>query len=161
MPQFQRHLWQEKHSEQGKIGQLQKANKRFWQYQCLICGTIKSAPGEHFKRKAITSCRKCRPTGKDHWAYNPNTDHNSNKNRQARQWWSNRILEKYNYTCVVCSYRTNLVAHHLYSWHSYKELRLDLNNGVCCCVSCHKKFHKLFGNKNNTKEQFEEFLKLV
>lgn len=36
--------------------------------------------------------------------------------------------------------------------------RLDINNGITLTEEIHKKFHKMYGYKNNTKKQFEEFI---
>lgn len=37
------------------------------------------------------------------------------------------------------------------------ELALDISNGVCLCHSCHSLFHKNYGKKFNTKEQYIQF----
>ena len=36
---------------------------------------------------------------------------------------------------------------------------MDIENGACLCIACHKAFHKIYGYGNNRKEQFESFLK--
>ena len=50
-------------------------------------------------------------------------------------------------------------AHHLESFKNKIDLRFDVDNGVTLCESCHIKFHAKYTNRNNTKEQFEEFIK--
>ncbi|CEN81343.1 Uncharacterised protein [[Clostridium] sordellii] len=52
----------------------------------------------------------------------------------------------------------NLVAHHLNSYNWDKENRTNPNNGVTLCETCHKEFHRKYGNGNNTREQFIEFI---
>lgn len=76
--------------------------------------------------------------------------------------WRNDIYKRDNYTCQCCGDNSggNLEAHHLYNWSENKKLRYDINNGITLCETCHKKFHSLYGYKNNTKEQFKEFLNL-
>ena len=49
------------------------------------------------------------------------------------------------------------MVHHLNSYHWDKEHRTDLDNGITITEEIHKLFHKIYGRKNNTKEQFEEF----
>ncbi len=52
----------------------------------------------------------------------------------------------------------NLVAHHIESYNSNKDLRTTLENGITLCVDCHDKFHHIYGRGNNTREQFDEFM---
>ncbi|WNM55253.1 hypothetical protein CoNPh26_CDS0166 [Staphylococcus phage S-CoN_Ph26] len=59
----------------------------------------------------------------------------------------------------VCNQNGYLHAHHLDGYHWCKDKRYDLNNGVTLCKDHHFNFHKQYGYKNNTKEQFEEYLK--
>ena len=51
-----------------------------------------------------------------------------------------------------------LNAHHLINYTANKKLRLDKSNGITLCEMCHKKFHSKYGNKNNNKQQLDEFL---
>lgn len=71
--------------------------------------------------------------------------------------WRKMLFEKYNYTCAVTNKNGSLNGHHLNSYHWDVENRFNINNGICILKSIHKLFHKLYGTKNNTKEQFEEF----
>ena len=74
---------------------------------------------------------------------------------------SKECLKKANFTCDICSlHGVCLHSHHLNSWKFFPEQRLDIDNLVCLCKACHKKFHSIYGNGKtnpNTKEQFEEF----
>ena len=64
------------------------------------------------------------------------------------------------YTCQVTGKRGGILnVHHLYSFTDYPELRFELSNGVTLSKEIHNKFHKIYGKKHNTAEQFFEFIK--
>ena|SRR3990167_4647165 len=53
--------------------------------------------------------------------------------------WQRAIWERDNYTCALCPSWSKPQAHHIKPlWHSWK-LRLDMNNGITLCKSCHEK----------------------
>jgi len=73
--------------------------------------------------------------------------------------WRKAIYHRDNYTCQKCFQQGgSLNAHHLDGWHWCVDRRFDIDNGVTLCRLCHLKFHKRFGRKNNTKEQFNRFI---
>ena len=51
-----------------------------------------------------------------------------------------------------------LNAHHKDGYHWCVERRHDVTNGVTLCDECHKEFHDIYGNRNNTEEQYNEFI---
>lgn len=69
------------------------------------------------------------------------------------------VLARDNYTCQCCKRKRNdgvkLNVHHLDGYNWCIEKRTDDANGITLCESCHSNFHSIYGNKNNTKEQFE------
>lgn len=71
---------------------------------------------------------------------------------------SKECLQKADYTCDICQERGGkLNAHHLDGWHWAIDKRFDLDNLICLCHGCHSVFHKKYGTRNNTKEQYMEF----
>jgi len=88
-----------------------------------------------------------------------NKDRNYNpKNREFRE----EVYLRDNNTCCISGRRGgDLVVHRLYNWAKYPELRFDINNGITICKELHQIFHKIYGNHNNTPEQFEEFRKYI
>lgn len=70
------------------------------------------------------------------------------------------VYERDNYTCRVCkeSPSGNLVVHHLNSFTDFPHLRMDINNGITLCNSCHKDYHSKFGMKGATEDKFKEYI---
>lgn len=78
-------------------------------------------------------------------------------------YWRYEVYKRDKFTCQCCGDNKggNLVAHHLNGYNWDKEHRIDVNNGVTLCKSCHKDFHDLYGYGDNTKEQYIEFVNKV
>jgi hypothetical protein len=84
--------------------------------------------------------------------------------------WRKAVYKRDGHKCVCCGKKYRPSAHHLNGWAWCFSGRYDVKNGVTLCGSnknpkygpvvtgCHDKFHKLFGNKDNTRVQFEMFL---
>jgi len=74
--------------------------------------------------------------------------------------FAKQVFQRDKYKCVICGSTKQLNAHHLNAWHWYPQGRFDPNNAVTLCghsTGCHKLFHKMFGNYQNTKYQFDMF----
>ena len=70
--------------------------------------------------------------------------HRERQSKEAKEW-RQKIYKKYNSVCQQCGKKcknTDRVAHHIKDFRKYPELRLDINNGIVLCRSCHIKFHK-------------------
>lgn len=136
------------------------------EYKCDGCGKlIKITPSELKAYKTHYCSKECYykyHRGENHHCYNPNlTNEDREDSRQYEEYyeWRNSVFKRDCYTCVISGEKHNIVAHHLYSYSKYKNLRTDINNGITLSIDIHKEFHKKYGNKNNTLEQFEEFYK--
>lgn len=101
-------------------------------------------------------------SGSNHYFWNPNLTNEERENNRAtieNKIWRNEVFERDNYACRICGAKGKLNAHHLDGYHWCIERRFDVDNGIALCENkCHKEFHHLYGNKNNTEQQFWEFL---
>ena len=98
------------------------------------------------------------------WNFNLTEEERKDKRRYPEYYeWRSDVYKRDNYTCKCCGSNKSgtLIAHHLNSYNSDKEHRTDINNGITLCKECHAKFHNKYGYGNNTKEQFEEFIKTL
>lgn len=130
------------------------------------CGEQFETHGSTLK-KGSGMCKKCwakHNSGENNPSWNPNlTDEDRLNNRvykgNSQERWREQVFERDNYICQCCNKRGGkLNAHHLDGYNWCKERRFDITNGVTLCRVCHKHFHRLYGYKNNTKEQFDEYL---
>jgi len=74
--------------------------------------------------------------------------------------WVNTVFTRDNYTDQKTGIKGgNLHPHHILNFSQYPKLRFEIDNGITLSEESHKKFHKKYGQINNTKEQLLEFLK--
>jgi predicted restriction endonuclease len=75
--------------------------------------------------------------------------------------WAKVIKISASFCCQICGKRgVYLESHHLNAWHSYPKERYKLSNGVCICATHHRQFHEIYGSGENTKWQYEQFVKI-
>lgn len=134
---------------------------------CPICGRKLA----NYKAKL---CRKCKDKNSlGYWAnkQRPRGELSVNwkggitpENRKIRasieyKLWRKVVYERDNFTCQKTGQKGGeLVVHHINNFADFPELRLAIDNGITLFKKAHQKFHKIYGNKNNTKEQLNEFL---
>jgi hypothetical protein len=73
--------------------------------------------------------------------------------------WRTEVYERDEFMCQHCGDANggNLVAHHKNAFTAFPDDRHSVDNGVTLCEVCHKRFHELYGGRDNTVEQWEDF----
>ena len=138
-------------------------------FKCEICGKeATQIESMYYRHKNHYCSANCASIGQgiiykreNHPNWNPNlTDEEREKGRHIEGYddFIKQVLERDDYTCQITGKRGGkLEIHHLNCFSDFKEERTDMNNGITLSKEIHKLFHKIYGNKHNTKEQFEEF----
>jgi len=81
------------------------------------------------------------------------------RNSIEMRLWRESVYARDNFTCQKYSIKGGkLIAHHIKNFAQYPELRFAIDNGITLSEKAHIEFHKIYGKKNNTREQLEEFL---
>ncbi|MGM0836046.1 MAG: HNH endonuclease [Bacillota bacterium] len=115
-------------------------------------------------------CRKCSFSfmrGENNWRWDSNLsdqERESNKSRASfpeQKQWKLAVYKRDGFSCRSCgsSESNTLRAHHLDSYNWCTEKRTDVNNGVTLCEDCHVDFHGKYGYGDNTRGQYEEWIR--
>jgi hypothetical protein len=73
--------------------------------------------------------------------------------------WRESVFTLQNFTCQKYGIRGgDLEAHHIQNFSQFPELRFAIDNGITFSKKVHQEFHKIYGNRNNTLQQVEEFI---
>lgn len=113
-----------------------------------------------------TRCPRCsKPKGEKSHLYDPTIPQ---EEREKGRWLFSAELQKWrmdvyfrdDFTCQCCfdKNKKNLNAHHLNGYHWDVKNRFNPDNGITLCEECHSDFHKKYGRRNNTKEQFNKYM---
>ena len=84
------------------------------------------------------------------------------KQRKSLEYklWRKSCFERDNFTCQKTGQLGGeLAVHHINNFSEFPELRTSIENGITLSKKAHKEFHKIYGFKNNTKEQLYEFIR--
>lgn len=138
---------------------------------CAFCGEILYRTPTYINSRINIYCSKeCKADWQSRYLRgenNPKYDKSISKeereigrNFDGYAYWRREVYKRDKYTCQCCGYDGggNIQAHHLDGYNWAIDKRTEINNGITLCEVCHKEFHSEYGNGNNTKEQFKEFL---
>jgi hypothetical protein len=77
--------------------------------------------------------------------------------RKELERWKAKVLVRDDWTCQKCGSLDKPQAHHIRTFHSFPEGRLDAANGITLCKNCHDSYHATYKN-NETFENFNLWL---
>ena len=131
------------------------------------CGHVHETSYATFKKesykKLCKECSRLANSGENNYNWKGGI-----YDREREKWnatytakkWRKDVLKRDNHTCRCCGQKQGkLNVHHLNGYGWCVEQRADVDNGATLCEDCHKLFHKIYGNKHNTAEQYYDFLK--
>lgn len=111
----------------------------------------KVRPDEHNRKIGESLSKRTGPLAAN-WRGGLSTIEQCERTRLNYRQWKTAVLTRDGFRCVECGieqghicpdcrHRITLHAHHIKSFRSYPELRLELGNGVTLCRACHEKAH--------------------
>lgn len=141
-----------------------KGGKDKLKYICPKCGEVAYMTFCNFKRGyGCANCKKVQFSGANNPNYNSAlTDYDRKGLGRYEESYKafRRSVFARDKKCIVCGSTKNEIVHHLDGYSNNPDKRTDVNNAVTLCEKCHKEFHSLYGYGRNTKEQFDNFLKM-
>lgn len=119
------------------------------------CGCLRSENAKRIAKEYLSEFQH----GSSHsrWKGGIAPERNCIESTNEYKEWKRDVLSKGK--CEKCGRTENLVPHHICNFRDYPKIRMDRENGACLCQECHREFHRIYGIKNNTVEQFNEFIK--
>lgn len=144
----------------NKLKYKHKSGDYLWECLC-DCGTIHNVTTSALIHNHTKSCG-CyaleQMSGENNHNWKGGISSEDKNDRIKFDKIKNSILSRDNFTCYKCNYYGGkLNVHHIYNFADYKNVRLSKSNLITLCNKCHKKYHNIYGVKNNTLIQFEEF----
>ena len=142
---------------------------------CLekLCATLnKYRPTTKGRRLSLETRRKMslarQGSNAPNWRGGITPQNEIERRKVEYKQWRLAVYKKDKYICqscgVKCSPKTGLHAHHIKDFANHKELRLDINNGMTLCRSCHNAItsktssgHPFYGNKYVTAEKTKSY----
>ena len=143
---------------------ISENNAKFWKGKHLSKETKKKLSEAHKGKKASKETRKKRSESLSGdkcylWKGGINSINDTIRKSVEYKLWREDVYKRDDFTCQKCSeYGGVLNAHHIQNFADYVKLRFIVKNGITLCKKCHKKFHSIYGKKNNNQEQLNEFL---
>ena len=140
-----------------------------WWCRCS-CGNpeLKSILGGHLTSHKIESCGCLwmkSISGENNWNWKGGITPEDRLFRGKEEYvnWRYNVFKRDNFHCQCCGKIGMLNAHHILDYNNYKDLRLNIDNGISLCEECHAiscegSFHNLYGTYDTTPDQLREYI---
>jgi len=100
---------------------------------------------EKFRKKVKAGQNYESRTGKNNYRWIKDRSKLSRINKQGERrtsayfYWRKSVWERDNFKCKINNSDCNgkIIAHHIFSWRKYSELRYSINNGITLCQAHH------------------------
>ncbi len=140
-----------------------RIKQRFCSDECRLIGMkdiyqeqVKSFLFKKGIHSSITTEFKHGDGGEKHWNWKGGITNSNRTLRQDNRYreWQQQVYKRDHYKCQECQihcYPGNIIAHHIFNFSDYPELRTVVNNGITLCRKCHVIIHHR--NTNNEKRK--------
>lgn len=83
-------------------------------------------------------------SGNEHWNWKGGVNIENKKYRTSSKYvkWKKKVLKRDGYKCQKCDSKDKLHVHHVKPYSKFKNLRIDVSNGITFCQNCHIDYHK-------------------
>lgn len=115
--------------------------------------------GKHTKESKAKISKSHKGEGNPSWKGGISSENEKARKNSRFKEWREKVFRRDNYTCQKTKIKGGeLHPHHIKNFAEYPELRYKVENGITLSKQAHDNFHKIYGKKNNTREQLNEFL---
>lgn len=108
-------------------------------YNCILCKKEFSNKTKNRKYCGIT-CYRISNRGENNYRYIKDrklVKLDTERGGPLHKGWSKKVKHRDLYKCKVCSKPGKVIAHHILSWKSHKQLRYEVSNGISLCKEHH------------------------
>ena len=138
--------------------------------ECLEYGHEWKATFSSFKTNNANcpECWRLSRIGENSPNWNHELTKENRKNYHDRSYtpgyflWRKAVYDRDDYTCQFCNIRSKgLEAHHIDAWATHKSERLNVDNGVTLCETCHTAchaYHILSGYRSANYKSFYQWM---
>ena len=127
---------------------------------CKGCGKDNIGDAHRDKVVPLESRQKLSETIKRSRVLKPRTPNEWRSTVDYREW-RRKVRTQWEHRCVITGKKETLDSHHLFTRSVWANGAFDPKNGILLCSSIHWTFHKVFGSKRNTLDQFLEYLDML